>query len=216
MHRLKSQINCTLCGAEAYFFRAARQRRYYQCNRCRSVLLDPDDYVSLQEEKERYEKHNNDVHDPRYQRFVLPIVEQVLNNQTTTEKGLDYGAGTGPVITRLLRDRHYHILTYDPFFDNDPDLLESTYDYIVCNEVAEHFHHPFEEFHRLYHLLNARGKLYCMTQLYDERTDFEQWNYKNDETHVIFYHAKALEWIRDKLGFSTVHIKDNKLITLQI
>ena len=38
-------------------------------------MLDPLDYLSQEEEKERYKNHNNDVNDPRYQKFVSPIVE---------------------------------------------------------------------------------------------------------------------------------------------
>ena len=38
-------------------------------------MLDPLDYVSQEEEKERYKNHNNDVNGPRYQKFVSPIVE---------------------------------------------------------------------------------------------------------------------------------------------
>ncbi|HKL38811.1 MAG TPA: class I SAM-dependent methyltransferase, partial [Bacteroidales bacterium] len=200
---------------EAKPFQAARGRRYYQCSFCHSILLDPDEHLSLQEEKERYEKHNNDVDDPRYQQFVSPVVESVLRHHTRRERGLDYGAGTGPVITKLLRDRYYTIETYDPFFDDNPEVLQSSYDYIVCCEVAEHFHRPYEEFQRLHQLMKPGGSLYCMTQLYREGIDFQAWNYKNDETHVIFYHPGAIKWIARQNGFAKTTIMDNKLFILK-
>ena len=212
---MKDRIPCILCGSEAVFFQHTRKRHYYQCTHCRSVLLDPDDYISAGEEKERYEKHNNDVHDPRYQKFVWPVAQKILENHTAEEHGLDYGAGTGPVITKLLRDRDYRINTWDPFFDDDRQLLESTYHYMVCCEVVEHFHRPLQEFHRLRRLLKPGGSLYCMTQLYDEGMDFKRWNYKNDETHVIFYHKNALDWIARQAGFSGLSVSDGKLIVLQ-
>lgn len=215
MKKLKRHTSCTLCGSQAVPFQVARGRRYYQCTFCSSVLLDPDDYISLQEEKQRYETHNNDVHDPRYQQFVSPIVELVLNHHTPGEQGLDYGAGTGPVITKLLRDRGYTIHTYDPFFDDNRELLNSTYDYIVCCEVMEHFHKPFQEFQQLHHLLNPGGSLYCMTQLYKESIDFQAWNYKNDETHVIFYHPRAVQWIARQTGFVDTTLRNEKLVVFK-
>jgi hypothetical protein len=210
--KMKSHTRCTLCGNQAEPFQVARGRRYYQCSFCSSVLLDPDDYISLQEEKARYEKHNNDVHDPRYQQFVSPVVEAVLDHHNPRDQGLDYGAGTGPVITKLLRDRDYTIDTYDPFFDDNRELLNANYDYIVCCEVAEHFHRPFGEFQGLYQLLNPGGTLYCMTQLYNEGVDFQAWNYKNDETHVIFYHPQAVRWIARQTGFVDITLQDDKLV----
>jgi len=215
MNKMKSHTICTLCGSQAKPFQVARERRYYQCSFCFSILLDPDDYISLQEEKERYEKHNNDVHDPRYQQFVSPIVESVLKCHTPNEQGLDYGAGTGPVISKLLRDQQYSIHTYDPFFDDNRERLNSTYDYIVCCEVVEHFHQPFREFQQLHQLLNPGGALYCMTQLYREDIDFQAWNYKDDETHVIFYHPRAVKWIAWQVGFVDPNFQDDKLVVFK-
>src|SRR6056297_1064292 len=212
MKRFNKKMECSLCGAQARPFDIARKRRYYQCNYCQSILLDPDDYVSVPEEKERYEKHNNDVHDPRYQEFVSPIANEILNNHQPHENGLDFGSGTGPVITKLLRDTGYQINTWDPFFDNDPSVLEDTYHYIACCEVAEHFHHPRNEFKRLRNLLKPGGILYCMTEIYTPGISFQSWNYKNDVTHVIFYHTRALEWICQQLNFSNLSIQDDHLI----
>lgn len=211
----KRKQPCILCGSETTFFRVARNRRYFQCSGCLSVMMDPQDYVTLQEEKARYETHNNDVNDPGYQQFVSPIVKQILHHHTPGEQGLDFGAGTGPVITKLLRDKGFHIRTYDPFFDADHSCLENTYHYIACCEVAEHFHQPAAEFMKLRSLLKPGGRLYCMTELYDHDIDFDAWNYKNDETHVIFYHRRALEWIREHAGFSRLEIHDNRLFTFE-
>ncbi|MBS3808501.1 MAG: methyltransferase domain-containing protein, partial [Bacteroidales bacterium] len=80
-------------------------------------------------------------------------------------------------------------------------------------EVAEHFHHPRKEFNRLRNLLKPGGRLYCMTEIYQPDIPFQSWNYKNDETHVIFYHRKALEWIARHLSFSNLIIHNDQLIT---
>lgn len=169
-------------------------------------MLDPIDYVTDQEEKARYKTHNNDVHDIRYQTFVSPIVEAVKNNYHRKHLGLDYGAGTGPVITSLLEKEGYQLKLYDPYFHNYPKNLCKKYDYIICSEVIEHFHKPYAEFKALKKMLNSKGSIVCMTSLYDETINFETWYYKDDETHVFFYHHKALEWIKNEFSFSKLEL----------
>jgi 2-polyprenyl-3-methyl-5-hydroxy-6-metoxy-1,4-benzoquinol methylase len=176
--------------------------------------MNPAFYFSLEKERKRYQDHNNDIYDSGYQNFVSPIVNGVLLNFNTEDKGLDFGCGTGPVITKLLRDKNYNIATYDPFFDNNLNALKNAYNFIVCCEVMEHFHNPLKEFHLLKSILKPSGKLYCMTHLYNENINFENWYYKNDETHVIFYQQETIQWIASTIGFSNFKI-DNRLIVFE-
>jgi len=67
-------------------------------------------------EKECYQTHNNDILDKRYQQFVSPITSHIYNHFSPEDRGLDFGAGTGPVISYLLRQKEYQIKQYDPFF----------------------------------------------------------------------------------------------------
>lgn len=205
-------MNCTLCGSSTREFQIWRENQYYRCKGCKSILLDPKAYASKEEEKERYEEHNNDVEDKRYQSFVSPIVKEVLKDYNKNHKGLDFGAGTGPVITKLLRDKGYNMKIYDPFFAKYPKALEEKYDYIVCCEVVEHFHQPREEFKLLKSILKPGGSLYIMTNIYNNNIDFQSWNYKDDITHVFLYDKKALEWIKDEFKFSYLSIEDNLII----
>jgi 2-polyprenyl-3-methyl-5-hydroxy-6-metoxy-1,4-benzoquinol methylase len=174
--------------------------------------MHPDYFVSTAQEKSRYEQHNNDINDPGYQDFVKPIVNGILTDFTKKDCGLDFGCGTGPVITKLLRAQNYTIHTYDPLFNNNRNALERPYNFIACCEVIEHFHNPLKDFQLLKSLLLPHGKLYCMTELYNESIDFEKWYYKNDDTHVIFYHTKTVEWIKENLGFNKVRTKDRLII----
>lgn len=210
-----SSLNCPLCNGDTALLLEVNSKEYNQCFACRSVLLYPSYYLTSQEEKERYENHNNDVEDPRYQKFVSPIVQEVKSAYGPEHTGLDYGCGTGPVISKLLKDDGYQIALYDPFFAPDPQRLAAKYDYIVCCEVMEHFNKPADEFKRLRSLLNPGGVLFCMTEIYSEDIDFKAWYYKNDPTHVFFYHRKGLEWIKNNLGFSEV-FTDGRLIILRL
>lgn len=109
-------LNCPLCHQIGHFYVAFRQLDYYQCHTCSGVFMDPAHYVSLEAEKARYEEHNNDTSDLRYQGFVRPLVDAIMRDYPTTSTGLDYGCGTGPVISKLLADEAYTVYLYDPFF----------------------------------------------------------------------------------------------------
>src|SRR6056297_1115971 len=185
-------MNCNLCSGISYIFYVFKDIKYYKCSSCKSVFMDPENFLSYEEERKRYEKHNNDVNDLRYQEFVSDIVEKIKQewNQKNTQ-GLDFGAGTGPVITKLLSDDGYDIDIYDPIFWDKKNFLNKKYNYIVTCEVIEHFHNPLKEFVLLFSLLKDGGKLYCKSEIYSEDINFENWYYKNDLTHVFFYHEKA-------------------------
>lgn len=174
--------------------------------------MHPTYFTSTAQEKSRYQQHNNDVNDPRYQDFVRPIVNGILTDFTKKDCGLDFGCGTGPVISKLLRDQNYTIKTYDSLFDNNMNVLNKRYNFIACCEVIEHFHNPFKEFQLLKSLLKPRGKLFCMTELYCENIDFDTWYYKNDDTHVIFYNIKTIKWLKETLRFSKVTIQDRLIV----
>lgn len=164
-------------------------------------------------EIKRYQEHHNDPADYRYQRFVSPIVDQIMANHTPDQKGLDFGSGTGPVISMLLENQNYAVNQYDPFFYNRPELLTHQYDYIACCEVIEHFHHPEKEFALLKKILAPKGRLYCMTAILYDHIDFSKWYYKNDFTHVFFYRPQTLQYICKCFGFNDLHT-DHNLIRL--
>jgi SAM-dependent methyltransferase len=197
-------LKCPLCDGNAELFFEMPGKEYYQCGQCSGLFLGRACYVSKEDEKRRYEKHNNNIEDPRYQKFVEPIVSKIQETFGREHQGLDFGAGTGPVIAKLLREKGYSVELYDPYFCDDPKTLEKEYDFIVCCEVIEHFHYPAKEFRRLRSLLKPGGVLFCQTALYSKETDFKNWYYKNDQTHVFFYHANTLLWIQSKCGFSAL------------
>ena len=203
---------CPLCQSQSAVFYQFKQRLYHQCTICHGIFVDEGLRPARDAEKIRYEEHNNDVNDKNYQGFVSPITGAILDNHTSEDKGLDFGAGTGPVISKILSDNNYSILQYDPLFDNHPELLNDRYDYIACCEVMEHFYNPNKEFILLKKLLKNAGQLYCMTDIYDASIDFHNWYYKNDPTHVFIYQKRTIHWIQKEFGFLNVIIAD-RLIT---
>lgn len=209
---MAAALKCLLCNFDTEIFFKEKGREFFKCGNCLSIMLNPTNYISKINEKARYENHNNDVDDIRYQNFVAPIVKSVIKDYKSSHIGLDFGAGTGPVITSMLEKKGSELNLYDPYFHNYPQNLNRKHDFIVCCEVIEHFYNPFKEFKLMSEILNPNGRLYCMTSLYDEEINFEDWYYRNDETHVFFYHKKTIKWISDKFEFSKVEISE-RLIT---
>jgi len=204
--------HCPLCNSDSEIFYQFKKRLYFQCKNCSGIFVDKKLIPNKEAEIKRYNEHKNDVNDKNYQQFVSPITSAVMSDFSQEDYGLDFGAGTGPVISKVLKDNKFNIVLYDPFFHNTPSLLKTKYDYIACCEVIEHFYNPPKEFNLLKNLLLENGKLYCMTYLYDESIDFHNWNYKNDLTHVFIYHANTIHWIKKYFGFSKVLI-EGRLIT---
>lgn len=207
-----SILNCPLCHNTTSEFFSTIKKKYRICSNCEGISLENRFMPTSTEEKERYLEHNNDVNDKRYQQFVSPITQAVQRDFTPAHSGLDFGAGTGPVIAKVLRDNHFKVETYDPFFHNNPALLQQKYDYIACCEVMEHFHRPDTEFKLLRSLLKPDGKLFCMTKIYQNNTDFKRWYYKDDPTHVFFYSEKSLHYIKATFGFTDLEISGDLII----
>lgn len=203
---------CPLCNHSSRFFFRSKKRHYFRCQNCSGIFMAGNLLPDKTDEKKRYEEHNNDVENPGYQNFVRPLVNSILNDFTATSAGLDFGSGTGPVVAKLLRDQGFSVKLYDPFFHDRPKVLQEKYDYIACCEVMEHFHRPAKEFKLLKKLLLTNGKLYCMTDLYDESIDFKTWYYKDDLTHVFIYHRRTIDWIKNNFNFSGVKIEGRLIV----
>lgn len=204
-------IHCTLCHTPLL---NRIDDQFFGCTTCGGLVKHPDLFPGWQEEKERYLLHNNDVNDPNYQRFTAPISDFVIKHYSAKDKGLDFGSGTGPVITRVLRDSGYDIDTYDPFFAPDEAVLQRTYDYIASCEVFEHFFDPCREITRLRGLLKAGGRLIVMTLLYHDHIDFENWFYRKDMTHVFIYRPETFRHIAASFNFC-IEQMTSRLIVLR-
>ena len=204
--------NCPLCNSTSTLFCEKTKHLFYKCNTCHGIFRPKHTFLTAEEEKAHYEKHNNDVFDERYHNVVSPIVNAVLQDFSSEAKGLDFGSGTGPVIAKMLTDKGYQVQNYDLFFAKEPSLLNQKYDYISCCEVMEHFHQPYKEFELLKSLLLPKGKLYCKTEVFNNQKPFENWYYKDDFTHVFIYQHKTLEWIKTKFHFSNLVIKEKLIV----
>ena len=207
-----NSLVCSLCKGKAIFFETVHSRDYFKCKNCEGIQLHPNYFLSAEAEKARYDTHNNNVNDKGYQKFVKPIVDAVINNTLPSYIGLDYGCGSGPVITKLLEDKGYALKLYDPYYKTDTSVLQYIYDFIVCCEVMEHFYAPNQEFLKMTQMLKSGGYLFLKTNLYEESIRFKDWWYTKDETHVFFYTQATLNWLAKAFNLDLIEASTTRII----
>lgn len=196
-------MDCPLCHS---VLTTMIDPEYFDCTTCGALVKHHDLLPTPDEELFRYKLHNNDVNDTGYQQFTSPIWQYILQNFNQKDRGLDFGSGTGPVISKMLKDQGYNICQYDPFFAPDAHLLKKQYHYIACCEVIEHFFNPEKEFKLLDQLLLPGGRFVGMTLLYNDTIDFKNWVYRKDETHVFIYRKETLEFIAQVFDYKLTEL----------
>jgi len=205
-------MKCPLCSS---FLSQKIDKEYFDCGNCRALIKDPAFYIDAEQEKAFYELHNNDVHDEGYQNFTSPITNYVLTQYQPQDRGLDFGSGTGPVISKVLKDNGFNnVFQYDPFFCPNDEALNQTYDFIFSCEVVEHFHFPFDEYERLLNMLKSAGRLLIMTHPYDGKVPFENWYYRKDPTHVFIHRKETFEFIASNFEMQ-MEFQGERLVVLR-
>lgn len=204
-------MNCTLCYTP---LNTKVDEEYYICHTCNAYLKDEMLYFDQDKEKSHYECHNNDVNDIGYQHFTAPVTNTVLAHCTPDMLGLDYGCGKGPVITKRLVEQGYTVDLYDPFFHPNLTYLDKVYDYIFSCEVFEHFYTPYKEIDKLTKILKQGGLLIIKTHLFTEQTDFKNWYYRKDQTHVFIYTFKTIEYLAKQFDYQ-IETLTEKLVVLR-
>jgi SAM-dependent methyltransferase len=204
--------NCPLCQGKGNIFFNEEKHTFYKCTDCKGIFRNPDQFLNLAQEKERYLHHVSNINDIGYYKFVSPIIKEVQKYFAKGKKGLDFGCGHTPVLSELLKKEQYEMEIFDAVFFNDAEVLNKKYDFIVSCEVIEHFYDPFNEFNQMQEMLVPDGKLICKTHLYDDQIEFDKWYYKNDPSHVFIYQIETMQWIKDHCHFKDVKI-EQRLIT---
>ncbi|WP_367273098.1 class I SAM-dependent methyltransferase [Marinobacter sp.] len=193
---------CTVCELGVLtHFRAVKGQNYLRCSHCEATIMAQASWLDPDEEQAVYSLHDNDPNDLGYRAFLEKLTLPMLDRIKPGALGLDFGCGPGPALAMMLREAGMEVALYDPFFYPSQSTLSHPYDFITCTEVVEHLHQPAKVFNQLDALLKPGGWLGIMTcfQTCDER--FDNWHYRRDPTHVVFYREATLGLIAKRLGW---------------
>lgn len=204
-------MNCRLCLNNEC---EQIEKMFYCCKNCELIFKDPGFFVSLDEEKARYENHINGIEDQGYVNFLNRAIDPALEYLNSEMVGLDLGSGPGPTLDKLLDRQGIKCEIYDPFFAEN-NFESAPYDFIFSTETFEHFHDPRSEVLKVDSLLANGGYLIVMTDFHSGIDEFKNWYYKNDETHVCFYCEKTFDFICDEWGYKKIYCDTNRVIILQ-
>ncbi|MEX0662429.1 MAG: class I SAM-dependent methyltransferase [Balneolaceae bacterium] len=212
------KCNCVLCGStETNRFhrddtRMDYMRDYYHCENCKLIFVPPEQRLSAEEEVSRYDMHENNPDDPNYRKFLSRMFNPMMERIPPESYGLDFGSGPGPTLSVMFEEKGHTVDIYDPFYAPDKSVLEKEYDFITTTETAEHLYEPLMELNRLWSCLKTGGFLGIMTKRHEGKEFFKDWHYKNDDTHVVFYHEETFEWLGKRWGAESEFLRSDVVI----
>ena len=195
---------CRLCGAAASAFMRVDDKDYFACKICGLRFIGAEYLPTNADEKAHYDQHENNLDDPKYRQFLSQLAAPLLSRLLPRDNPpsiLDFGAGPGPLLAKMLKEAGCNVQVYDPFYAPDPSPLDEHYDAVCATEVVEHFHNPNLMFARMDQMVRQGGYLAIMTKLQDDDATFAQWHYRRDPTHVAFYRAETFAWIAAHYGY---------------
>ncbi len=194
----QSKNACPLCfSGHVTAFSKDNRREYFCCGVCSLVFVPSSFWLSDAEEKAQYDLHENNPLDLQYQAFLNKLAAPLLERLPEDSKGLDFGCGPGPTLSLMLAAKGHSVDLYDKFFYPDESYQQRSFDFITATEVVEHLHDPRKVLDGLWSQLNMNGHLGLMTKRVVDRESFSRWHYKNDPTHIIFFHMDTFLWLEN-------------------
>jgi hypothetical protein len=163
------------------------------------VYVPQKEHVGPDEEKARYDRHTNQIHDPGYRAFLSRVLDPLRKQISPPALGLDFGCGPGPALAAMAREAGYTMAVFDPFYVPDPEVWNTDYDFITCTEVVEHLRQPGITLPWIWSFVRPKGLLAIMTKLVLSHGAFTHWHYIRDETHVSFFSQATFQWLADTL-----------------
>ena len=194
---------CPLCSTQAdFFYHHSKQGRSFQlCGNCLLVFQEGG-LPSSDEERSRYELHNNSPADSGYRKWLESFIRKAVVPYYQTGNILDFGSGPRPVLSEILEQMGYPVSSYDPYFSPCwPG--EGPFSLILLCEVLEHVYDPVKAFRRLVSAAAGDARLVVRTEFLPSfrAEDFGTWWYKEDITHVRFYSELSLRTLGEKSGW---------------
>ena len=209
-------MKCILCGSTAAFpldFAKPAKRIFLHCPQCDLIFVPENHHLSPDQEVSRYKMHRNTLSNEGYLSMFLEKIAMLHQYCPHVKSVLDYGCGPTPVLAELLKREGFSCDIYDPFFF--PVVPEGSYDLVISTEVFEHLRDIRHELHKICRLIKHGGYLAIMTSFHDVVSDFENWWYGGDPTHICFFGSNTFDWLAKEFGFGITYMDNKNFIILK-
>ncbi|QOR61053.1 class I SAM-dependent methyltransferase [Sulfurovum sp. ST-21] len=210
-------MECHICdGAVESFVDGKTDISYYHCHTCEYLFKSPECYQGIEEQKARYDLHENDENDEGYRAYFQRFLDFVLPLVGEPENGFDFGCGKSTLLADILNNIGVVCDYYDPIYH--PDLPDNSkkYELIVSTEVFEHLHDPRSVFSSLAARLKEGGYLAIQTQFHpNDRVAFREWYYHKDPTHIVFFRPKTFQVLAERFGCKVLADNGKNMIVLK-
>ena len=183
---------------------------------CLFIFKSPEHYQAYDEQKERYDLHQNQESSEGYQAYFRRFIDYILPITGNPESALDFGCGATSLLAKMMRKEGIDCDFYDPIYYPEISYKKKSYDLIVSVEVFEHLHHPREVFGHLFSLLNEGGYLAIQTQFhYNGIEQFLNWYYRLDPTHIVFFRPETFRYLADLYGGDYIGDNGKNMLVVQ-
>ncbi|MGZ5279286.1 MAG: class I SAM-dependent methyltransferase [Pseudobdellovibrionaceae bacterium] len=169
------------------------------------IFKQPKDFLDWDQQKLRYDNHENAIETPGYKEYFEQLLKPLRTFLKPGQRGLDWGAGPGPVLAQLLSFEGLQMQIYDPVYH--PAKPTGLFDVITSTEAIEHFQQPAQSLSEIGSFLKSQGIFAGLTQFHSGPEKFADWWYPRDPTHVVFYSEETFRRWAD--------LQDYKILKLQ-
>lgn len=196
-----SVTDCPLClDHNTQEYSRDKFRSYFQCTHCELIFVPRSQLISPADEHARYQHHENAADDVYYQKYLQQIRDQILPTLKPSQRGLDFGCGGTELLGELFQSKNFEVDSYDLYFFPREEIWNKKYHFIILSEVIEHLRDPLTEMQKLTQLLLPQGKIFIKTKLHPgDKSLFDNWFYKRDNTHVQFFNQTSLKELAKQL-----------------
>lgn len=212
---------CPLCqNSQTKLFYEEKRRPFFLCPVCFLIFVPEAFHISADEEKKRYDFHENDPKGQNYlaykswmRDFFNWVGREQLQGQVC-----DYGSGPHPILEEILKEEgseHLTFSSYDVYYAAEKFPAPSSVDVILLSEVVEHFRDLRLEWEKISQSLKPHARIYIRTSLWSDKTTWSSWAYARDNTHIAFYHEKTFLYLAKLLGASLVRLEGDKVEMLK-
>lgn len=188
-------MNCVVCESSARVYTKDSERSYFECLSCQLVFVPRSELISYEQEKARYDHHQNLENDSHYISYLEKIAKGILPHLQAKSIGLDFGCGRTKLLEKILNENNLDVASYDLYYFPESSLLKQKYDFVILSEVIEHLREPRFVLNELSMMLKPGGKMFIKTKFLPTREQFDRWFYKRDITHIQFFNPVSLKKI---------------------